>query len=304
MDNELKEQDLFSENKPKMPTTTNVILVMLVIVAAFASVGELKITYEGAVKVSLLVIFLYIICSVMYSSRYNVGIENEKNGEEYKCVKAEYEKALRAIYDGGLLSKIPEFCQRYRENELKNRRSEILGDQCIPYEIYIEKYHGKTRNELEGMNLSKEVINCIVAANRVKGMNISGNILMSSGESVTLFEAVKHILGFRPGIGMEAKTRQRIDLGYNMVSRFVTTFFAGAVGISIVIDRVSWQLAAQWVMRMFPIAWSALVGYNAGARNVRETLIPQLQRKTSILQLFVMWGREACEKDDATIEKR
>ena len=190
---------------------------------------------------------------------------------------------------------MPEFCEKYREEDLKSRRAEILGDQCISYELY-EEYRTKTKKELQELNLTPEAIKCVLHANRLKGMRINGRELMSDGEATGIFERGLESLGFRPNIGMEAKTRQRIDFGFNLFSRAATTIFAGVVGITIAIDRLSWEAVSQWAIRMFPIAWSALVAYPAGGKNVSETLIPQLKRKTSILELFMIWGAEQKEE--------
>jgi len=48
--------------------------------------------------------------------------------------------------------------------------------------------------------------------------------------------------------------------------------------------------------RKLPVIWSAIVSYTTGMRNVLETLIPQLERKTEILKIFAIWNSESLEQ--------
>ena len=74
-----------------------------------------------------------------------------------------------------------------------------------------------------------------------------------------------------------------------MASRFLTAFLTGSVAVSVIIEP-SWQTVAQWGIRMLPVVWSALVAYNSGVKNVLETAVPYLSRKTELLKIFISWA--------------
>lgn len=49
----------------------------------------------------------------------------------------------------------------------------------------------------------------------------------------------------------------------------------------------SLETVALWGVKMLPVVVAALTARNSGTKNVLETLIPQLKRKTAILRSFV-----------------
>ena len=280
----------------KMPGATNLVMILIVLIGAIVSLGEFSLTLTGVVTVTMTVAVMYVIASIIYKNCYSEGMIREKDTEEYKAVKAEYDAAIKDIFDSGILMKMPEYCLRYRAEELESCRAAILIDCCIDYKTYKEKYLGKTEEELRVEKLTEDAIRCILAANRMRGMNVTAGMLMSTGEETTLFEKLLRLLGIRRTFGMESKTRQQIDFGTNMVSRFITTFLAGAVGITVVMDDFSLRTIALWAMKMLPVAIAALSGTNSGKHNVTDTLIPQLQRKTKIIRIILGWSRDENEK--------
>ena len=276
----------------KMPSAMNVVLIVIVMIAALVSLGELSITPTGVVSVSLTVAVIYIIASIMFKNAYTDSIQKEKESEAYKRVEAEYKEAVKQIYEEGILSELPDLCLKYCEQDLRSCRHAVLLDSCIPYDTYENEYFGKTMEELREMNLSEGAVKCIAEANKIKSIQLTANFLLSTGEETTIGEKILRKIGWRRGISIESKTRQYIDTSFNMFSRAVATLLAGTVAISVALDDFSVQTLALWAIKMLPIATSTLGGKNGGARNVQETLIPQLQRKTKILHILLSWHKD------------
>ena len=294
MDNEF---DDFAQGErktlsPKFPSAVNLILVIVVVIAAIVSIGELTLTLKGAVNITLTVIVLYIVASIVYPNSYMSGIAREKLTNEYISAKAEYDAAVKEIGKSGMLADISEYCLRYSKEELKACRASILLDECIEYDTFEKEYLGVSIKDLRDKKLSPAAIKCIRDANRVKALDITPGSLMSTGEDVTLLQRILRIIGVRRTVGIEARTRQRIDYSTNMVIRAVTTLLAGVVGITVVIEDFSLRTIAEWAMKMLPIPIAALGGNNAGRRNVSDTLIPQLLRKTKIIHTMLGWHAE------------
>ena len=276
----------------KMPSAMNFVLVIIVVIAALVSLGEFTLTVSSVVNVSLIVAVLYVITSIMYKNSYLDGIEKGKLEAEYIAVKEEYDSVIKQIYDNDVLTKLPELCLRYRQEDLKNSRTGVLIDACISYETYEKEYFGKSEEDIRKMDLSEEAIKCILAANKVKGINITPGALMSTGEDVSIADRLLAKFGVLRGFGIESKTRLRIDFTANMISRAITTTLAGAIGINVVMDDFSLKTIALWAMKMLPVAMAVLNGHNSGLRNVRETLTTQLQRKTKIIKILLAWHKE------------
>ena len=200
--------------------------------------------------------------------------------DEYKNARREYDETKAIIYKKGIASKVSGFCLRYVEEDLKNYRTSILANACIEYGTYVDKYMNKSLKDLMKMKLSRREMECILKANRASGIKISSDVLLSG----TGGRARR-----RGGLGISGTARQNIDFAFNMASRFLTAFLTGSVAVSVIIEP-SWQTVAQWGIRMLPVVWSALVAYNSGVKNVLETAVPYLSRKTELLKIFISWA--------------
>lgn len=289
MDNEF---DLGLDRKSlsiKAPSAINVLMIVVVLIAAIVSLGELTFTVKGAINVTLTVIVLYIVASIVYPNSYSAAMAKEKLTPEYTAAKEEYENSIREVGALKMLTEMPDYCVRYSREELKACRSAILLDECIEYDTFESKYLGKSRKELRKENLSYAAVKCIRDASRVKAINITPGNLLGSGEEVTLAQRVLRIVGARRSVGIESRTRQRLDNGMNMLTRAITTILAGAIGVTVVIEEFSLRTIAEWAMKMLPIVIAALGGNIAGKHNVSGTLIPQMQRKTKIIQTMIGW---------------
>ena len=294
MDNEFDMLDERKRESLSLPNAVNIFLIAAVVIAALLSMGELTLSWSGALNISLLVIFLYLVASLVYRNNYSGGMAKGKLSEEYKRAKTEYDEAVKAINELGLLPCLPELCIRYREEDLRYRRTEVLSDMCIDYDLYEEKYLGKSEEDLRDSEekLGEDEVKCILKANKLKGIRITRNILLSTGEGGDFAEKLLNVFNLARSVSVESVTRQRIDLGLNMLSRAATTILAGVVGISLMVESFSLQFVAQWAVRMLPILFAAIGGNSAGVKNVLETLVPSLERKTAIMKVLIAWGKE------------
>lgn len=303
--NELDDLDFLNRKKitARPSGTGNAILLCVVLIAALVSLGEITLTLSGVVNVSLMVIVLYVIASVVYQNSYTDRFERAKSEEKYQQVKSDFDKACKKIYDSNLLVKLPELCIEYSHQDLINTRTALLLDACIPYDLYEREYLGKSADQLAQMDLPPDVVKCIVSANKVKAMRLTATTLLSTGADESLTEKLLRRIGVRRSIGIESKTRQQIDFTSNMISRALTTLLAGAVGVNVVLDDFSIRTIALWAMKMLPIAIAAISGGNSGARNVYDTLIPLLERKTKIINIIISRSEHISLPENPTCEK-
>lgn len=261
---------------------TTAILIVCTLIAALVSMGEINLTLTGVIGLSLLCFIIFLIASLVYSTRYEASMEQAKSETDYiETVKA-YEEQKEKIYSLGIITRLPELCLKYRENELKMYRSEILSDACISYEVYEKEYKNLTESELKQLNLSPQAIKCIKRARSAKGIRISAQELMSGKRSPMYFRAFAYIT---------PETRQVFDTSLNVISRLVTTLISGAVVISIALEP-SLEAVAQWAVRMLPVAFAAISGSIAGRNNIKHTAIPCYVRLTEILKTCIKWSEE------------
>ena len=282
------EDEILTEKKSvraKLPNALNMVMIFCIIIAGVLFMGEIELTFGSILNVSLLVAIIYLIASIAYRNNYQNGMYAAMKDDEYCKAKERYEKAKHDIYSLGIASKLGDYCVRYIEQDLKKYRASILADACIPYDKYESDYIGKTYKELMEKGLSKKTARCIVRANKASGIKINTGTLLTSDSNFHRHR----------GLGMSTLTRRNVDFATNMVSRLFTTLLSGTVVIDVIINP-SWQSLAQWALRMVAIFWAAVSGYDAGVKNISETTLSYISRKTEILKIFISWN----EKEQGT----
>ena len=229
-------------------------------------------------------VLIYLITSMVYRNNYNAGMNRA-------MTLPEYEKAKSAVYEKGILPKLPELCFKYVEDDLRRCRTVILADACIPYDKYVTEYLGKTTVELKQKGLSPSAIRCINRANKTKCMKLNASILMSGDSHSILFRKLT--------LGISSTAKKNVDFGWNMIARAVTTTLTVMVGVEVVIEP-SLQTLIPWAIKMIPVLWAALTSYNAGIQNINDTYIPYTQKKTEIIKVLISWDENSTQyKQDA-----
>lgn len=270
-------------DQAKIPNTMNVIMIIAVIIAALVSMGELRFTINDVVDFSFMAVLIYLITSMVYRNNYTAGMNRAMTLPAYEQAQAEYEKAKAQIYDKGMVSRLPELCMRYVEEDLIRCRTVILSDACIPYDLYVSEYLGKTKKELEDKGLAKSTISCIMRANKVKGIKLSSSMLLAGESSSFLFRKMT--------LGISSSAKKYFDFGWNMITRALTTTLTVMVGVEVVIEP-SFKTLIPWVIKMIPVLWAALTSYNSGIQNINETYIPHTQKKTEIIKILIAWDEK------------
>ena len=267
--------------KAKLPSALNMVMIFCIILAGVLFLGEITLTFGSLLNVSLLVAVIYLIASIAYRNNYQNGMYAAMKDEDYRKAKESYEKTKNDIYSLGITSKLGDYCVRYIEQDLKKYRASILADACIKYERYESEYIGKAYKELLMTGMSKHSARCVVRANNATGIKINTGTLLTSDSNF-----LRH-----RGLGMSTFARRNVDFATNMVSRLFTTLLSGTVVIDVIINP-SWQSLAQWALRMIAIFWAAVSGYDAGVKNITETTISYMSKKTEILKIFVSWHKK------------
>ena len=269
----------------RLPNVMNLVMIFCIIVAGLLFVGEIKLTFDSVLNVSLMIAIIFLIASIAYQNNYQNGMYAAMKDSEYVKAKENYEKAKSEIYSLGFAPKLSDYCVRYIENELKKHRSAILSSMCVSYEEYQQDYLGKTYSELLSMGVPKNKAQCINRANKAVGIRLNESLLLEPGANSSVTR----------GLGLSSVEQRNADFAMNIAFRVLTTLLSGTVVIDVIINP-SWQALAQWVLRMMAVFWAAVTGYNAGYKNISETTISYLSRKTEILKIFILWHENEKEQ--------
>lgn len=266
----------------KVNNFTSIVLLVCVAITAVLSMGEVTFTIQNALSVSVICVVLFVVASLIYTSKYKEYEAKARESELYISTKAEYDKVVKTFQDKKLLNRLPDLCLRYIEEELVQYRAAILSSVCLNYDTYKENYLNKTRKELKALNLAPSVIKAIYKANKARGLRLDPQKLTTNfKQSFFRYSALTITSG----------ARESIDTGVNTLSRLATTVLGGVVSVSVIIN-FSWQTLAQWAIRMLPLAVAAMSGAHQGTRNIEQTAIPHMRGQINILNTMLEWAHD------------
>lgn len=267
------------KNQPsKLPNVMNAVMIFCMVIAGLLFVGEIKMTFGSVLNVSLMVAIIFLIASIAYQNNYQNGMHVAMREEEYVKVKADYDKVKDEVYSLGLAPMLSDYCVRYTKSELKRYRTSVLSELCIPYDVFERDYLGKTYDELIQEGMQKRKAQCITRANNAVAIRLNESMLLEPGAN-----NYQH-----RGLGMSSVVKRNVDFSMNIIFRLLTTVLSGTVIIDVIINP-SWQSLAQWVLRMIAVFSAAVTGYDAGYKNISETTVSYISRKTEILKIFISW---------------
>ena len=264
----------------KIKPNLNVFLILSVVIAAFASMGDLTLSIGEASNITVLVIFLFVISRMVYHDIFVENMDEARKSEEYKAAKSEFDEISNKVYESKLVSKLPLLCARYCEEELKHRRTLILLNTGIDYETYEKKYRDKSKEDLIKLGLTKTTVKSISKANKAKNMNLSSDILLSDEMDSVNMQDPRKMSADRKQFAAELKSG---------ITAFLKTTLVGVISISVAFD-FSLESVAQWAIRMMPIVTAALSAGPAGRRNVFKYEIPYIKIRTYILKVILDYG--------------
>lgn len=250
-------------------------LIVLVIIAAIVSFTDLELSWGSIVKLTALMIFLYIITTLVYRNSYARGIARGKADKQYQDARVDYLDNRQRIYDHNVASLVPEFCQIYRKDELREYRVSLLLDIEMEYDEYATKYARMTTWEIMKLPMSLEAKQTIIKCNKAKSLKLRpGMILNEDGEYD------RHKL-----IGKSGKQRERQDKREQVIKRAIYVLFGSMVTVSLILD-FSFTTIVQWVIRFLPVLIALISGDDTGYCNVTVTETNFKYGQTKVIKLF------------------
>lgn len=271
---------------------SNVVLVILVILAAVVSVLGVNFTWTNFVRnigsITVLSIFLYIITSMVYRNRYGRGKLRGRLDPDYRYALQGYRDKRSAIDKHGILGLVPQFCRDYKVKELREYRSDLLVDVDLTYEEYEQYYQRLSDKEVMKLRLPLETRKVIVRCNHAKPLHLTpGMILNENGEA----ERQKLL-------GQSGREREHKDKHKQMINRALTILFSGCIGFDLLAD-FSLTNIINWLVRMFPIAMAIISGDDNGYCNITVTEANFKRGQSMVIGMLFEWAgvkdEPACE---------
>ena len=257
---------------------SNVMLVLLVVLAASASLFGMTLSIGTIRDFTIMTVFLYVITSLVYRNRYDRGKMRGRCDEDYKTSLSLYRRRRASLDDRGVVGHVPEFCRTYKLRELREYRADLLVDVDMEYEEYRSKYMRMTDKQIMKLELPLHVKEVLVKCNHAKPLRLTpGLILNEDGEA-----------GRQELLGQSGRERERQDKRRQLIERAIFVLFGGMVGFSVVLD-FSPEAIMRWAMRMMPIAVAIIFGDDAGYCDITVTETHFKRGQAQVIHLFDEW---------------
>ena len=250
-------------------------LIVLVVIAAIVSFTDLELSWGSIAKLTALMIFLYIITTLVYRNSYARGIARGKADKQYQEARVDYLNNRQRIYDHNIANLVPEFCRVYRKDELREYRASLLLDIEMEYDEYAAKYARMPTKEIMKLPMSLEAKETIIKCNKAKSIKLRpGMILNENGEYD------RHKL-----IGKSGKQRERQDKREQVIIRAIYVLFGGLVTVSLMLN-FSFTTLVQWIIRFLPVLIALISGDDTGYCNITVTETNFKYGQTKVIKLF------------------
>lgn len=196
-----------------------------------------------------------------------------------------WESLCAKIKDRMMLSDFCEYCRAETENERKEQIKRKVNGACIDYEVYCEKYAGRSRFELNALvrcgELKKEQMRAIMRAGKIKVNPISPGILISASHDENINDAGRRKMSYEQQC---AVTKPIAILVSSLTFASAVLIPTNSIGIGIAVTVVS---------RIFGICMASFAGYSVGVNEIKW----ESERKEGKI-LFIERFFERCGNDE------
>lgn len=261
-------------------TTVGTFIIFVAVVVSTTDISIMT-TFDWAILG--LSFFVFLFCAyAMYVSGSGSGVRAGRKSEVYLSSKNQYDQLKREIIDRKMHGRLSEFCRYYIEDELRNARNSLLTEAGIEFSVYQEQYVGRDKAELEQItSLSKSQIEAILAANKVKPIKLTPEMILKRGRGSAR----------RSPLGMEPEKRRRT--GY--VIKFVLTFGLAILIVGITLQpkaNLTWGTFAECILKLFPVVLNGFAGYKNGYENIIVHTVNYINDQVDLMRQLIHYVEE------------
>lgn len=226
--------------------------------------------------------FLLLFCSYsMYINCSDSGMRTGLVSKLYTDALATFETYKKSIVDRKLQARLPEFCRRFVDEELRNSRLEILAIVGISYKKYLSEYISLSEEDvdaLEDEDLSKPQREAIKKANAVKPIKLTPEMIMKRGRGSYR----------RSPLGWKPESKKYLNFGV----KFITTFLVALVMSMIVLDVViepTWVIFASVMLKLLAVVMNGFGGYKFGYENIVFDTVNYMSDQVDLMRQAIQY---------------
>lgn len=270
--------------------------IIIAVTALSLGVTELReISINTLVDIVLECLPFYIAAVMLSNNYYNKGVYVGKETEAFKN-SIDYYSEMVGKLDGKMMNFLPQFCNEYNENALKDKQTILLRSKAITYELYnegngdIKALKSMTKKELNKM-FNDETVKVIQKCKKLKVKGVYANLLLGN-----LHSSDNTDLGYS-----EKDLRRKRSASY-AGTYVITIFLMSLIGVKNMMQW-GWMGAALTLFKILYIALGAYTKYFNGYEDVTVNITNHMYRKTDILKEFNFWYDKLKKDNSETVIK-
>lgn len=275
--------------------TAYIIGFTILIVATLAFFNDFNVqTAAGFQKLSVTVFFIAFCSYSMYINFSQKGVKDGKLDELYVKVSNENAELSQRFIEKGYMLDLPEFCDYWVTEELKNARLNILKSISIDYNTYLTEYIDLDESRIKELKLSDKCKNALIQANSTKPLQLSSDDIVRNDYALK---------NRKNPIGRNPQAVKKID----NITRLARTLFTSIGSSLIVLDALaeaSFNSVAEALVKLLTIALNGYTGYRRGYDNIAVYSSSWLQDKNQKINEASKWieAKRNTPKEPETIK--
>lgn len=259
----------------------------IVIVVIFISFTDIKV--NPALAFATITLNLAIIWFCQYSMFINYFAGGQTKGRQEQI----YIDAVRAYNDlkaeilaSDTQSRIPDYCEWWTKNELEMTRKNSLADCGIKYDEYCAKYLGRSKKQIQALDLPELTKEVIIATNKIKAVPLTSDQLLRAGTHTASRKAVRE----------NPKKKANFLLCTKLVASTVTATVTAFIGIDLFAE-VTLATVALMLIRLLVIVINGFNGYINGFNLVTVDMVGYTNDQIDQLKQFAHWVLKENKED-------
>lgn len=274
--------------KNLMETAGYIISAAILLVVIIVMTTDIRnITFQGAADLSLQMFVLLFLSYGMYVSMYSNGMMAGEKLPIFKETTQKYTEIRDEIASANNHKALSSFCREYVEQELRSR----IEDTILPYGITFDQYKELrflSDEDMLGKGLSEEQIERIRAANRIKPIKLTPEMLYKHGKA-PIKRGVMHI---QPAL------RRRADYIIKLFTTALTSCAMGFIAFELFAEP-TWETVCAVVFKLLMVAVTGYSGYVRGYDNIVTDSVLYMQDQIDLLGQFKRWKDETSQHHGA-----
>lgn len=277
-----------AEKKTKKKVTTSITQYGGIILSAFITIvtivlvtTDFRLLAKGDIIYLGLDFFLLMFCSyTVYISCADSGRSAGLRTDIYDKWVVRYDLLKATVFNHHYQEALIRFCKQYVQNELKTARENELVLTAISYDLYLEKYLNKDKNDIEAdESLSESEKKAIIRANRLKPVELDTKMLLRRGRSSTR----------RQPLEISPETKRAINYGVKLAGTFFIALFLSLLIIDVAVSP-TWSVIATVFSKLLTIGINAFQGYKFGYQNIVVDTVNYMNDQCDLLEQGIQYA--------------